>query len=81
MQRRNQQASAAMISKLWTRQMGFMTGMLMALIGSAFILGRLEVREARLSAEGGGVPGIGATERRRSRPRPRDLSSRRWEPC
>jgi hypothetical protein len=52
LQRRYQQVNAAMLSRVWTRQMGFLTGMLMALIGSAFILGRLEVRETTLSAEG-----------------------------
>lgn len=55
LQSRYRQASAAMLSRIWTRQMGFLTGMLMALIGSAFILGRIEVKQTTLSA-GSAVP-------------------------
>lgn len=51
LQRRYQQTNAAMLSRVWTRQMGFLTGMLMALIGSAFILGRIETSETKLSGE------------------------------
>ena len=59
LQRRYQQANAALLSRVWTRQMGFMTGMLMALIGAAFILGRIEMGETRMSAgtEGTDVAG------------------------
>ncbi len=54
LQSRYRQANAAMLSRIWTRQMGFLTGMLMALIGSAFILGRIEVKQTTLSAKGQG---------------------------
>ena len=51
LQRRYKQANAAMLARVWTRQMGFLTGMLMALVGSAFILGRIEIGQTTLSAE------------------------------
>jgi hypothetical protein len=61
LQRRYQQATAATLSRVWTRQMGFIIGMMMALIGSAFILGRIEVRQANLSADYGGTQTTGGS--------------------
>lgn len=40
--RRYNQAGIAIASRLWTRFMGFVTGMVLALVGAAFVLGRLE---------------------------------------
>ncbi len=42
LQRRYHQANATMLGRIWTRQIGFITGMLLALVGAAFILGRLQ---------------------------------------
>ena len=42
LQRRYHQANATMLGRIWTRQLGFITGMLIALVGAAFILGRLQ---------------------------------------
>jgi hypothetical protein len=47
--RRYEQARAAMLSKLWTRSMGFVTGMLIALLGAAFVLGELRIDPAEVS--------------------------------
>ena len=40
--RRYEQNSQAITTRLWARFMGFMTGMIMAIVGSAFILGKLQ---------------------------------------
>lgn len=42
LERRYHQANATMLGRIWTRQIGFITGMLIALVGAAFILGRLQ---------------------------------------
>ncbi len=52
LQRRYQQANATMLARVWTRHLGFSTGMILALVGAAFILGRL--REDTTTAELGG---------------------------
>ena len=39
--RRYRQASAMLSLRLWTRLMGFLTGMILAMVGAAFILGKL----------------------------------------
>lgn len=41
-QRRYHQVNAALMARIWTRYMGFVTGMILALLGSVFILGRLQ---------------------------------------
>lgn len=45
MDKRYRQASALLMSRIWTRQLAFMTGMVLAFIGAVFILGKLS--EAR----------------------------------
>ena len=40
--RRYEQANLAFVSRLWTRFMGFVTGMVLGLVGAAFVLGKLE---------------------------------------
>ncbi len=57
LQRRYHQASATMLARLWTRQLGFITGMLLALVGAAFILGRLSEPATRLQLETQGAKG------------------------
>jgi len=39
--RRYKQASALLLSRIWTRQLAFNTGMVLSLIGAIFILGKL----------------------------------------
>lgn len=57
LQRRYHQATATMLARVWTRQLGFITGMLLALVGAAFILGRLSEEPIKVGAEGQGLKG------------------------
>ena len=41
MQRRYHQTNAALMARIWTRYMGFVTGMILSLIGAVFILGKI----------------------------------------
>ena len=52
--RRYHQANAIILARLWTRYSGFLTGMVLALVGSVFVLGRLQESPTRLTGEGGG---------------------------
>ena len=49
--RRYDQNNQAIATRLWARFMGFMTGMIMAIVGSAFVLGKLQDKGSEL---GGG---------------------------
>lgn len=42
MERRYHQANVSLLARVWTRYLGFVTGMVLAMVGAAFILGRLE---------------------------------------
>ena len=42
MERRHHQANVLLMSSIWVRYLGFVTGMILALIGAIFILGKLE---------------------------------------
>jgi hypothetical protein len=46
--RRYRQASVALISRLWINYLGFVTGMILALVGAVFILGKLETPASRI---------------------------------
>lgn len=52
--RRYRQASAMLSLRLWTRLMGFLTGMILAMVGAAFVLGRLSAPVSEIS---GGAQG------------------------
>lgn len=52
--RRYHQANVAMMSRVWTHYLGFVTGMMLALVGSAFVLGRLNDPPSDLQSSGGG---------------------------
>jgi hypothetical protein len=41
-ERRYHQASALLMSGLWIRYLGFITGMILALVGASFVLGKLQ---------------------------------------
>jgi hypothetical protein len=41
-ERRYHQASALLMSGLWLRYLGFVTGMILALVGASFVLGKLQ---------------------------------------
>jgi hypothetical protein len=58
LERRHHQANVLLMSQLWTRYLGFVTGMILALVGTAFILGKLQEQFSELTAE---VDGRGGT--------------------
>ncbi|MFW5835156.1 MAG: hypothetical protein ACOCYE_13770 [Pseudomonadota bacterium] len=53
--RRYHQANATMLARVWTRQLGFLTGMILALVGAAFVLGRLQESTSTLEIEAKGT--------------------------
>ncbi len=53
LQRRYHQAGVLLISRIWTRYLGFVTGMILALVGAVFILGKLRESSSTLGAESG----------------------------
>lgn len=50
--RRYDQATLMLSARLWTRLMGFITGMILALVGAAFVLGKLNEDTSELSGKG-----------------------------
>lgn len=50
-------ASASLLLSLWTRNMGFVTGMILALVGAMFILSRLADAGSELTAAQGALTG------------------------
>lgn len=55
------QVNATLMLRAWTRHLGFLTGMILALVGAIFILAKLSEGQTMLSAEGGGWKGALAT--------------------
>ena len=58
MERRYHQANVSLLSRVWTRYLGFVTGMVLSMVGAAFILGRLEnetASTAKAAGPGGSV--------------------------
>jgi hypothetical protein len=53
--RRYGQATLAFETRLWTRFMGFVTGMILAMVGAAFVLGKLDMDPAELAATAHGA--------------------------
>ena len=53
--RRYRQASAMLSLRLWTRLMGFLTGMILAMVGAAFVLGKLTAPASEIA---GGAQGV-----------------------
>lgn len=54
-EQRYHQVSVLLMSGLWLRYLGFLTGMILALVGSSFILGKLREPEQELSGGGADV--------------------------
>jgi hypothetical protein len=50
--RRYHQANSALIVRAWIKYLGFLTGMILAIVGAVFILGRLTEASSHLAAEG-----------------------------
>lgn len=55
LEKRYRQASALLMSRIWTRQLAFNTGMVLALIGAVFIIGKLSEASSKLGFEGSGA--------------------------
>jgi hypothetical protein len=55
MARRYNQGNLLIATRLWTRMMGFVTGMILALIGAAFVLGKLSEDTSELMATSSNV--------------------------
>lgn len=53
--RRYRQAGAIMSLRLWTRLMGFLTGMILAMVGAAFVLGKLTSPESEIAGGASGA--------------------------
>ena len=51
-ERRYHQANAALMVRAWIKYLGFLTGMILAIVGAVFILGRLTEASSHLAAEG-----------------------------
>ncbi|HSR42274.1 MAG TPA: hypothetical protein VLL48_08885, partial [Longimicrobiales bacterium] len=51
---RYHQAAASLMARVWARYLGFITGMILALVGAVFILGKLREGETTWEASGGG---------------------------
>jgi hypothetical protein len=54
MQMRYQQINASLLLRTWTRYTGFLVGMVLALVGAFFILGKLKEDNSQVSGESGG---------------------------
>jgi hypothetical protein len=54
MQLRYRNVNAVLLLRTWTRNMGFLVGMVLALVGAFFILGKLKVDPTEVSGEGAG---------------------------
>lgn len=52
MQHRYQHSSLILMSRAWIIYLGFLTGMIMAMVGAAFILGKIQESESQLAAKG-----------------------------
>ena len=52
--RRYHQASVVIMASVWSRYLGFVTGMTLALVGAAFILGQIETDASEVGGKGGG---------------------------
>ena len=50
LQRRYHQANVLLMSRIWTAYLGFITGMILALVGATFILGKLRESESKVDA-------------------------------
>jgi hypothetical protein len=51
--KRYHQASALLMSRVWTKHLAFLTGMVLAFLGATFVLGRLSESVSTISGSGG----------------------------
>jgi hypothetical protein len=50
LRRHTHQANVLLMARVWTRYLGFVTGMILALVGAAFILGKLQIAATEVNA-------------------------------
>jgi len=50
-QQRYHQANVILMSRIWTTYLGFVTGMILAVVGAAFILGKLREQSSEISGK------------------------------
>ncbi len=50
-ERRYHQANVSLMSRVWTRYLGFVTGMVLAMVGAIFILGKLREKESQAAVK------------------------------
>ena len=50
-ERRYHQANVSLMSRIWTRYLGFITGMILSIVGATFILGKLSEAQSTLNLE------------------------------
>lgn len=55
--RRYHEASVVLMSQIWIRYLGFVTGMILALVGAVFILGKVQERFSEVAASANGLSG------------------------
>lgn len=51
LERRHHQANVLLMSRVWVRYLGFVTGMILAMVGAIFILGKLQEPSTELGAK------------------------------
>jgi hypothetical protein len=51
-ERRYREASVGLMTSIWFRYLGFITGMILALIGATFVLGKLQEPKSEISSKG-----------------------------
>jgi hypothetical protein len=54
LERRYHQANVFLMSRVWVHYLGFVTGMILALVGAVFILGKLQTEASQLGGSAGG---------------------------
>ena len=53
--RRYKQVNSVILARIWTRYLGFLTGMTLALVGAFFVLGQLRTDTSSLAVKGQGL--------------------------
>lgn len=53
--KRHHQANVLLMSRVWTRYLGFTTGMILAMVGAIFVLGKLQSPASDVQAEAANV--------------------------
>ena len=51
LQRRHHQANVLLMSRIWVKYLGFVTGMILAFVGAVFILGKMEESRSEVTGK------------------------------